>query len=571
MDVVIEQLVESSRSWDKETLVLVTGDHGMKDSGGHGGTTYAETHVPLMVFGNFTSRSNEAISQTDIPTTLSTLFAIEIPPSSIGKTVQYFVKDYELEEQLYILYYNLLVLRRNSNICEENFVKATQMHKDYLKHYDPKKGKQIYDLYYGCINTISENLVQSSVQQNTVFLIFSMILSINCLILIATKVNAYNVYLYVILLSFFLTCNTQFYYIPLICAMIATIKSLKFQSYNLIPTIPIVLHAILLQSSSFIEEEHQIYLFFTCSVSLILSYLSLKTSILTSLIPLLIIISFRFLRKMNSTGDMWASYPDFSDWLLREDNFNYYQIFFATSLIFNLIILSYFYKPKVLQRCFFAVTFFAIFVFKMHFTNDPQLGKFIWFIIGLSSIALKGNLFKKLITTWVLIITLLLRPYNILLIPACILISAISVKRVQSIEILNLIHSWLGFSLFFCQGHSNSIASIDLAPAYIGLESYIPFIVFTITICHTYAFQILSTLLLMNEKKYEIDEVLQTNVIYRLVILITIYSVTFIQRGHLFVWSVFAPKLLIESVHSVVLFFIYCIVIVLQKIVFNKL
>lgn len=35
----------------QECLVIVTGDHGMKDSGGHGGITDAEVTVPLVSVG----------------------------------------------------------------------------------------------------------------------------------------------------------------------------------------------------------------------------------------------------------------------------------------------------------------------------------------------------------------------------------------------------------------------------------------------------------------------------------------------------------------------------------------
>lgn len=33
------------------SLFLITGDHGMRDTGGHGGSTFGEINVPLMVVG----------------------------------------------------------------------------------------------------------------------------------------------------------------------------------------------------------------------------------------------------------------------------------------------------------------------------------------------------------------------------------------------------------------------------------------------------------------------------------------------------------------------------------------
>lgn len=33
------------------SLFIITGDHGMRDTGGHGGNSYAEVNVPFIVFG----------------------------------------------------------------------------------------------------------------------------------------------------------------------------------------------------------------------------------------------------------------------------------------------------------------------------------------------------------------------------------------------------------------------------------------------------------------------------------------------------------------------------------------
>lgn len=45
MDKVIETIYKSS------SFVLITGDHGMRDTGGHGGSSYAEVNIPLVVSG----------------------------------------------------------------------------------------------------------------------------------------------------------------------------------------------------------------------------------------------------------------------------------------------------------------------------------------------------------------------------------------------------------------------------------------------------------------------------------------------------------------------------------------
>lgn len=45
MDRIIETIHKSV------PFVLVTGDHGMRDTGGHGGSSYAEVNIPMVVGG----------------------------------------------------------------------------------------------------------------------------------------------------------------------------------------------------------------------------------------------------------------------------------------------------------------------------------------------------------------------------------------------------------------------------------------------------------------------------------------------------------------------------------------
>ncbi|KAJ8937864.1 hypothetical protein NQ314_011692 [Rhamnusium bicolor] len=46
MDTIIYDIYTKMMSRNEKTLLLITGDHGMKDSGGHGGSTYSETYAP---------------------------------------------------------------------------------------------------------------------------------------------------------------------------------------------------------------------------------------------------------------------------------------------------------------------------------------------------------------------------------------------------------------------------------------------------------------------------------------------------------------------------------------------
>ncbi|KAH8415928.1 hypothetical protein KR222_003907 [Zaprionus bogoriensis] len=90
-------------------LLLLTGDHGMADGGGHGGNTPAETTVPLYVYSNNCSRngvSSKRYNQIDLTPTLAMLLSIEIPTMSIGCLIPELLESLSLEHQMYAYFYN---------------------------------------------------------------------------------------------------------------------------------------------------------------------------------------------------------------------------------------------------------------------------------------------------------------------------------------------------------------------------------------------------------------------------------------------------------------------------------
>lgn len=110
MDKVILKIDREMRKWNKyrklPSLFLITGDHGMRDSGGHGGSSFSEVNVPLIIIGSECSEVSKSYPQTDIATTLSVLLGLPIPAESIGSIIPELLINYDEEEQLYLLYYS---------------------------------------------------------------------------------------------------------------------------------------------------------------------------------------------------------------------------------------------------------------------------------------------------------------------------------------------------------------------------------------------------------------------------------------------------------------------------------
>ena len=60
----------------------------MASEGGHGGSTYLETHVPVVGLSNFDnfsiSSKDTVIEQVDLASTISSFLGLDIPSNSLG-------------------------------------------------------------------------------------------------------------------------------------------------------------------------------------------------------------------------------------------------------------------------------------------------------------------------------------------------------------------------------------------------------------------------------------------------------------------------------------------------------
>ena len=103
MDEVIRQMVSSLHNDD---LLLITGDHGMIDQGGHGGASFDETHVPAVFISpqflreKKDSPSNDEESfQIDLTPTLSAVLEISVPWNNLGLGMTKFWQRFFPEEK----------------------------------------------------------------------------------------------------------------------------------------------------------------------------------------------------------------------------------------------------------------------------------------------------------------------------------------------------------------------------------------------------------------------------------------------------------------------------------------
>lgn len=182
-----------------------------------------------------------------------------------------------------------------------------------------------------------------------------------------------------------------------------------------------------------------------------------------------------------------------------------------------------------------------------------------------------------LIVVTTLVITLTHKPHNIFLIPLLLFTCdklnqcCRSLYRENGYPKLGLIiqcilHLWIGKLFYFYQGNSNSLATIDLNAGYTGQNTFSFVSVAYLLTLNTYTGPILSFLILIynlydcSEQSVQRSKDLSIVLPCIAVILslpFTVYIFIILSfRHHIFIWSVFSPKLLYD-------FYYLCLMIIL--------
>lgn len=78
----------------------------MRDSGGHGGSSMPEINVPLVFLSTSCDQDNQSFNQIDLTPTLSVLFGLPIPASSIGVIIPNLLTELSMEQKLFAYFYN---------------------------------------------------------------------------------------------------------------------------------------------------------------------------------------------------------------------------------------------------------------------------------------------------------------------------------------------------------------------------------------------------------------------------------------------------------------------------------
>lgn len=556
MDAVIKQLYENS---DEDTLICVMGDHGMNDNGNHGGSSSGETSAGLVLASkklhkyeipaqqsmvHFPVEDTLAIpdyqyltqiQQVDLVPTLAALFNFPIPKNSVGILIR---------ETLQLLDPKLATVK-----VQENFHQLQSVRKGYKEtegHFED------LDAIFELMKDVQGELARSATDYNYKFLTMGLIL---------------------LLLSTVATMATGF----------GQMKATK--PFMVLVTISLIV-GFASFGSSFVEEEHQIW-WWIATGSVIISGLYRPHE---GYDHILIMVCLRIIRAWNNSGQKHFYENTVFEILKRHPMYQWYLNFFT---IFTLGLqqtdaVSFLSTFLITMLCFIYKVSWAVvnretvpnWMYQMAFKscsiikNDTSVDVIEGSLVPLAQLffqCLVGCMVGNLVVTKMIAkrknaLESICTPLTVLLIfqspspniPLFLVFNALknSLTRLltETYDADSLVTSMtsliLQYFTFFQFGGTNSIATVDLSNAYHGVSenyniygvgfmmcfsNFVPSIYWSI-----FTWKILYS---KNHSWQNFSRHKMTFLIFNCISGCCLLLACVALRFHLFIWSVFSPKL----------------------------
>ncbi|KAI7801231.1 putative GPI ethanolamine phosphate transferase 2 [Triplophysa rosa] len=311
--------------------------------------------------------------------------------------------------------------------------------------------------------------------------------------------------------------------------------------------------------------------------------------------PLLTLTCCRLLRSLNHTGVQWAHLPDFGHWLNSGDHKMFLSLLGALSLALIFLLIQR--HCSLVSKIALALGLLGVYSYRaavgnvlfpwQHSSRTVSKGtveaRFVYvFVLGILFTGVKDLLRAQLTSSagdggrlksrglWevysgvVLLVALLFRAHNLPTLACCLLVQTVMAqfiwKRLHyDAAQTTIMHYWFGQAFFYFQGNSNNIGTVDISVGFVGLESYVEAPAVILTALSTYAGPLLwafHLLCYLTSQRHRAVMGLGHGS-YCFALLRSIPAVFYVVlvtglRYHLFIWSVFSPKLLYEAMHTLV-------------------
>lgn len=406
--------------------------------------------------------------------------------------------------------------------------------------------------------------------------------------------------------------------------------SLGFSELDWLLLVGTLGHSLLLGSSSFVEEEHQIWYFLLTTLCLALfqdvcrryfrerplqldqepllcdpcdpcdpaepldrtetsdkprtddsaeKWLALAT-------PPFTLLCCRLLRSLNQTGIQWAHLPDLGHWLNSSEHKVALSLLAAVCLLLIYFLVQRRCSP--VSKVALGLGLVGVYSYRAaignvsfpwqrsgrHAEKGTVEARFVYvFVLGILFSGTKDLLRSQLSSAprlrwrglWevfaglVLLVALLFRAHNLPALCGSLLIQTVMAEFVWSrlrydAAQVTIMHYWFGQAAFYFQGNSNNIGTVDISVGFVGLDSYVEAPAVFLTALSTFSGPALWSAHLLCYLSQHRSPAAVSHGCYVLALLRSVPCLLFILlitalRYHLFIWSVFSPKLLYESLH----------------------
>ncbi|XP_045145428.1 GPI ethanolamine phosphate transferase 2 isoform X4 [Echinops telfairi] len=580
-------LLSKERASLLPSLLVLCGDHGMSETGSHGASSMEEVSTPLVLISSAFERSPgnarrpRHVQQTDLAATLAIGLGLPIPQSSVGRLLFQVLEGRPMRDQLRFLHLNAVQLSRllqeNVPLYEkdpgfEQFKISERLHGNWIKLYLEENssevllnlGTKVLRQYLDALQSLSLSLSRQVAHYDTYSMAVgaALVLEVFALLLLsipkalgpAAELDMpllsplFSLLFYLMLLGLWavhvtvctstesscyfcsvswLVAGTAMVLLSaLLCAILSELtkmvggarrhagKSLAaclwpWSELDVLIVMGTVGHVLSLGASSFIEEEHQTW---RCS----------PMSRVVLALGLLGVYCYRA-----AIGNVMSPWQRGS---------------------------------KDVSKGIMEARFVYVFVLGILFTGTKDLLR--------SQVAAAGAK-ARTVGLWeihsglVLLAALLLRPHNLPVLVSSLLVQTLMANFIwkplsHDTAEVTVMHYWFGQAFFYFQGNSNNIATVDISAGFVGLEQYVEGPAVFLTAFATYVGPVLWASHLVNYLSSEassLPALRHACFCYALVgsVPVSAYVVLVTSlRYHLFIWSVFSPKLLYEGMRALV-------------------
>lgn len=580
MDSILKDLYESRVASSNSTLLVIMGDHGMNELGNHGGSSDGETSPGLVLASpKFKGMSRKLtcpqeptpdykyfsqISQIDLVPTLSALFNFAIPINNLGVVIPDILKLWPDElQRKSILMENcrqFMSLLETQSTIKQSELKA--INEDFAKLVHPSLNN--CDSYISFLKNSQRLLAENSTNY-----LYREIWSGFVLIAMSLVFSGYLV--------------------------LGALKNKSYKQLLAYATFGIV-YAIHFHGSSLIEEEYQLWWLLTICVLAIQYFNGAYTVAQFALL----LISARVIRSWSNSGQKFSTPFTLSSYLLEHEGLNWLLIiityivtvwprrendlmntgssfhFVGASLQLWILILA------LLSLTFKVVQFrvdgrnlpeWLSVVFNLYHDSEQPFDKKIYqdisidlskqffygslgyIVVASISSKLGASISRRSIFN---VLTLFLlhqsRPESIPIFMILAVANSSLSQMATANDTLNQMLITICFQhlTFFSMGNTNLLATVDLSNAYNGVSEYDILNVSLLTFISNFAgviYWLLSQaqLICLGPKKIRLGKFLELSclkVAFYALSMGSLVASCINLRYHLFIWSVFSPKLL---------------------------